>query len=98
MDIMECGQNLYMPVNCFAKKVITKEECLEADQKLMWFFVMFEALCGKEKCTPNMHLHGHFRDCILDYGPVFYFWCFQFERYKGIIGDYHKNNVNICRY
>ena len=35
MDIMECGQNLYMPVNCFAKKVITKEECLEADQKLM---------------------------------------------------------------
>ena len=21
MDIMECGQNLYMPVNCFAKKL-----------------------------------------------------------------------------
>ena len=38
------------------KKVITKEESLEADQKLMRFCVMFEVLCGKEKCTPNMHL------------------------------------------
>lgn len=42
-----------------------------------------------------MHLHGHFKDCILDYGPVFSFWCFSFERYNGIMGDYHTNNVNI---
>ena len=56
---------------------------------------MFEALCGKEKCTPNMHLHGHLRDCILDYGPVYSFWCFSFGRYNGIMGDYHTNNVNI---
>lgn len=80
------------------RKVITKEECVEADQKLMRFCVMFEALCGKEKCTPNMHLHGHLKDCILDYGPVFSFWCFSFERYNGIMGDYHTNNVNIGRY
>ena len=53
-------------------KVPTKEECQEADQKLMRFCAMFEALCGKEKCTPNMHLHGHLQDCILDYGPVFF--------------------------
>ena len=67
MSIMECGLHLCMPVNF---SVITKEECQEADQKLMRFCVMFEALCGKEKCTPNMHLHGHLQDCILDYGPV----------------------------
>ena len=80
------------------RKVITREECMEADQKLMRFCVMFEALCGKEKCTPNIHLHGHLKDCILDYGPVFSFWCFSFERYNGIMGDYHTNNVNIGRY
>ena len=56
---------------------------------------MFENLCGKERCTPNMHLHGHLRDCILDYGPIYSFWCFSFERYNGIMGDYHTNNVNI---
>ena len=64
----------------------------------MQFGVMFEALCGKDKCTPNMHLHGHLQDCILDYGPVFSFWCFSFERYNGIMGDYHTNNVNIGKY
>ena len=79
-------------------KVITKEECMEADQKLMQFCLMFEALCGKEKCTPNMHLNGHLKDCILGYGPVFSFWCFSFERYNGIMGDYHTNNVNIGWY
>ena len=76
-------------------KVITKEECKEADQKLMRFCVMFEALCGKEKCNPNMHLHGHLQDCILDYGPVFSFWCFSFERYNGMLGNYHTNNVDM---
>ena len=77
------------------RKVITKEECNEADQKLMRFCIMFEALCGKEKCTPNMHLHGHLQECLLDYGPVFSFWCFSFERYNGMLGDYHTNNINI---
>ena len=38
---------------------------------------------------------GHLKDCILDYGPVFSFWCFSFERYNGIMGDYHTSNVNI---
>ena len=65
---------------------------------MMRFCTMFEALCGKEKCTPNMHLHGHLQDCILDYGPVFSFWCFSFERYNGIMGDYHTNNINIGKY
>ena len=73
-------------------KVITTAECETADQKLMSFCRKFEELCGKEKCTPNMHLHGHLVDCLLDYGPVYSFWCFSFERYNGILGD-HTNNV-----
>ena len=95
-------KNLGLQKDSFIKYVvclaITKEESLETDQKLTRFCVMFEALCGKEKCTPNMHHHGHLKDCILDYGPVFSFWCFSFERYNGIMGDYHTNNVNIGRY
>lgn len=79
-------------------KVITREECQEADQNLLTFCKMFEALCGRDPCTPNMHLHGHLQDCILDYGPVYSFWCFSFERYNGILGDYHTNNVNVGKY
>ena len=33
-----------------------------------------------------MHLHGHLKDVILDYGPVQEFWLFSFERYDGILG------------
>ena len=32
---------------------------------------MFEALCGKKKCTSNMHVCGHLQKLFLDYVPVF---------------------------
>ena len=31
---------------------------------------------GEAVVTPNMHLHGHLKDVILDYSPVQEFWCF----------------------
>ena len=43
----------------FCLKVITKKDLNEAEQKLVRFSFMFEALCGKKKCTSNMHLRGH---------------------------------------
>ena len=43
----------------------------------------------------NMHLHGHLADCIREYGPVYSFWCFAFERMNGILGSYHVNNHHI---
>ena len=38
-----------------------------------------------------MHLHTHLLDCVMDYGPVYAFWLFSFERYNGILGDYGTN-------
>ena len=42
-----------------------------------------------------MHLHLHYKEIILDYGPVYSYWCFSFERLNGILGDYYTNNQNI---
>ena len=42
-----------------------------------------------------MHLHGHLASCIRDYGPVYAFWLFSFERFNGILGSYHVNNHEI---
>ena len=39
-----------------------------------------------------MHLHCHLAECIKDFGPVYAFWCFSFERYNGILGSYRHNN------
>ena len=42
-----------------------------------------------------MHLHMHLKDCLLDYGPPYAFWCYPFERYNGILGQYHTNRRAI---
>ena len=51
----------------------------------------FETIFGEACVTPNMHLHGHLRKCIEDVGPVFFFWCYSFERYNGILESFKKN-------
>lgn len=39
-----------------------------------------------------MHMHGHLKDSILDFGPVQEFWLFSYERYNGILGNQPNNN------
>ena len=41
--------------------------------------------------TPNMHLHSHLVNCMLDYGLVNNFWLFSFERFNGVLGDFKTN-------
>lgn len=65
----------------------------EADEKSLEFCKIFEALYGKEHCTPNMHLHAHVKDCVLDFGPISAFWAFSFERFNGILESFSKNWV-----
>ena len=42
-----------------------------------------------------MHLHGHLVSCVRQYGPLYNFWLFSFERYNGILGNISKNERNI---
>ena len=65
------------------------------DGALLEFCKMFVQIYGPNYCTMNMHLHGHIKECIDDFGPVYSFWCFSFERLNGILGSYHTNNRNI---
>ena len=46
---------------------------------------------GQLEVTPNMHLHSHLINCIIDYGPVHNFWLFSFERFNGLLGDFKTN-------
>ena len=59
------------------------------------FHSKFAEIFGKEHCTPNMHMTMHIKDCLLDFGPVYSFWCFSFERYNGILGKFSTNNHSI---
>ena len=72
-------------------RTITLQELDKADEVLMDFCKMVVELFGQQHCTINMHLHGHLKECILDFGPVYSFWLFSFERLNGILGSYHTN-------
>lgn len=66
-----------------------------ADVYLLQFCKTFEQLYGGQLCTPNMHLHLHLKDCLLDYGPSHAFWTFTFERFNGLLGSVHTNKRSI---
>ena len=57
-------------------------EVENADELLMSFCTGVQTLYGNGAITPIMHFHGHLKECILDVGPLYSFWCFSFERYN----------------
>ena len=66
-----------------------------AHDHLLQFCKEFQTNYGKDCIKPNMHLHRHLADCMLDYGPVYSFWLYSFERYNGILWKYPTNNKSI---
>lgn len=42
-----------------------------------------------------MHLHCHLASCVRDFGPVYSFWLFSFERYNGHLGSLPNNGRSI---
>lgn len=88
---LEIWRSFVLASSLFCTPTITKTKAQLAHGYLLKFCTEFEKLYGKDKVTPNMHLHMHILDCIVDYGPVYSFWLFSFERYNGILGEYTTN-------
>lgn len=77
------------------RRAVTMEQAAEAHEFFKCFCINFTELYGSLHCVPNMHLMLHLYDCIAEYGSIYSFWCFSFERYNGIMGNYHINNSSI---
>ena len=88
---MEVWRNFVMACSCLCSTVLTETKALLAHSYLLKFCQGFEQLYGKHRVTPNIHLHTHLVECVLDYGPVYSFWLFSFERSNGILGEYGTN-------
>ena len=88
---LELWRDFVMACTYLCSTVLTDAKAFLAHSYLLNFCKRFEKLSGKDKVTPNMHLHTHHLDCVLDYGPVYAFWLFSFERYNGILGDLGPN-------
>jgi len=87
-DILPEEHRLYWQsfVDCLSiwgQTIINREEIENGDLAMKDFLIKVEAVWGSKIVTPNMHMHLHLKECLLDYGPLYSFWCFPFERLNG---------------
>jgi hypothetical protein len=92
---LKCWQSFVLGCRYMCKAVLTEADIIKADGLLLKFCREFQSLYGQKAVTPNMHLHCHLKECILDLGPIHSFWCFSFERYNGILGNMPTNNRSV---
>ena len=94
-DHLECWRHFVLACRILCRHQLTKEDVTLADALLLHFCKRFERMNGEYSITPNMHMHCHLKDVLLDYGPVYSFWCFSYERYNGILETQPTNNKDI---
>ena len=58
----------------------------EAYDRLLKVDQLIEEHYGQQLITSNIHLFLHITECCRDYGPLYAFWCYLFERMNGILG------------
>lgn len=89
---LECWRHFVLACRILCKHSLSLDDVTLADALLMQFCNRVQQIYGESAVTPNMHMHAHLKDVILDYGPVYGFWLFSFERYNGILGKQCNNN------
>ena len=67
-------------------RIIDNSVLSEAHFRLLQVARLIEAHYGPEMITPNIHLSPHITECCHDYGPLYSFWCYSFERMNGLLG------------
>ena len=71
-------------------RIIESDLMNEAQRRLIKILKLIEEHYGRNKITPNLHLSLHLCECSYDFGPLYAFWCFSFERMNGILGKYNS--------
>ena len=69
-------------------RIVSKGNLEEAHRCLLKMVKLIEEIYGSEKITPNLYLCLHICECVMDYGPLYAFWCFSYERMNGLLGKF----------
>ena len=68
-DHLECWRHFVLGCRILCKQKLTADEIKLADALLLQFCRRVDRMYGQGVITPNMHLHCHLKDVILDFGP-----------------------------
>ena len=69
----------------FVSQVLEIDAVRESQWRLTELIKLIEQHYGRDKITPNLHLSLHLTKYTRDYGPLYAFWCFSFERMNGVL-------------
>ncbi|OAD68281.1 hypothetical protein PHYBLDRAFT_150464 [Phycomyces blakesleeanus NRRL 1555(-)] len=74
-----------------AKPSITTVDLFHVHNCLKLFGQGGEDVHDKDFISPNMHLYMHLKEIVLNFGLVYRYWLFSFERYNGQLKNYKTN-------
>ena len=94
----ECWRSFVLACRIICKRNLVLADVNLCDALLMAFCRTVEVLYGPSAITPNMHMHGHIKEIIRDFGPVYAFWLFSYERYNGILGHQTKTIIGLSNH
>ena len=91
----QCWQHFVLACRVLCKHQLSQSDIDLFGVLLIRFCQRAQALYGEHFVTPNMHMHAHLKSVVEDYGPVFGYWLFSFERYNAILGNQSNNHRDI---
>ncbi len=92
---LKVWQRFVLAARMITQPIVSLTEAKAADVLFQEFGKGIEREFGPASVKPNMHMHCHLYECIDDFGSVYSFWLYPFERYNGNLGDFHTNNVSM---
>jgi len=78
------------------RRIVDVNEMEEAHMGLIEIIRLIEEKYGEGKISSNLHLSLHLCECTYDYGPLYSFWCFSFERMNGFLGKIYSYSSFKC--
>src|SRR4051812_49433587 len=79
----------------FVCRIVRQDLLKEAHKRLITIIKLIEQKYGAEKISLNLHLSLYLYKCAYDYGPLYIFWCFSFEKMNGILGKFLLNYIGF---
>lgn len=91
---LECWRHFVLACRILCQRSLSATDINVVDALLLQFCRRVQRMYGNSAITPNMHMHCHLKTILEDYGPVYGFWLFSYERYNGILE--HQPTSNHC--
>jgi len=92
---LSCWKYFVSACKIYSSPAVSLIEIDQAHDSMCKFFLAAEQLYGPRFLTIYSHVHLHLSTSYKDYGPCYGFWLFSFERYNGLLGKYHTNQLSI---